>query len=313
MAVSWRRVLALAWIAALVGGCAAAPRFNHVVTEPYQQSPTPLPGAGIALVLSGGSARGYAHAGVIKALEANGLRPDLIVGSSAGSIVGALYASGLTAAELEDALSRLDSSTFSDIAMPGIGFLASPLGIVKSDGLHRFVDQEVRRHNMEDFPIRFAAVATDLVTGEAKIFNAGDAGYAVSASSAVPGIIAPTEIRGRLYVDGQLSSPLPVAAARELGARIVIAVDVIYPPEHARVTSTLRVLLQSFVISAYRLKQWEATAADSLIIPDLGATSGQWSFRDRGRLIAAGEAATVDALYRLRPLFERRKTPNETR
>lgn len=301
-----RRLLALALASAFIGGCATAPRFSHVITEPYRKPPSPLPGAGVALVLSGGSARGYAHAGVIRALEANGLRPDLIVGSSAGSIVGALYASGLTATELEEALGRLDSSAFSDIAMPGLGFLASPLGVVRSDGLHRFVDQEVRRHNIEEFPIRFAAVATDLATGEAQVFNAGDAGYAVSASCAVPGLIAPTEIRGRLYVDGQLSSPMPVTAARELGARIVIAVDVIYPPEHARVTSTLRVLFQSFVISAFRLKQWEATGADSLIIPDLGTTSGQWSFRDRGRLVAAGEAATLAALERLRPLFERR-------
>ena len=106
---------------------------------------------------------------------------------------------------------------------------------------------------------------------------------------------------------------MPVTAARELGARTVIAVDVIYPPEHARVTSTLRVLLQSFVISAFRLKHWEAAAADSLIIPDLGATSGQWSFRDRGRVIAAGEAATLKALERLRPLFERPGKPSEIR
>lgn len=301
-----RAALGILLVAATLAGCASAPVTIHEVTEPYLQSAPPLPGAGVALVLSGGSARGFAHAGVIKALEANGLRPDLIVGSSAGSIVGALYASGLTAAELETALGRLDSSVFSEIALPGLGFLPSPLGLVRSHGLHQYMDREVRRHNMEEFPIRFAAVATDLQTGELQVFNAGDAGLAVSASSAVPGIITPTKIRGRLYVDGQLSSPVPVAAARKLGARIVIAVDVVYPPEDAHLTSALRVLFQSFVISAHRLKQWEIAAADSVIVPDLGRTSGQWSFGDRERLIGAGEAATLRVMDRLRPLFERR-------
>lgn len=256
-------------------------------------------------MLSGGSARGFAHAGVIKALEANGLRPDLIVGSSAGSVIGALYASGLSAAELEGALERLDATVFSEIAVPGLAFLPSPLGIVRSEGVHRFIDKEARQHHMEDFPIRFAAVATDLLTGEPEIFNAGDVGRAVSASSAVPGIITPPRIRGRLYGDGQLSSPLPVRTALALGARVVIAVDVIYPPEDAHLTSALRVLFQAFAITTYRLKQWEIAAADSVIVPDLGRTSGQWSFGDRERLIAAGEAATLKAMERLRPLFRR--------
>ena len=293
--------------AALLAGCVSLKASPDVIREPFYDPPAPLPGAGVALVLSGGSARGFAHAGVIKALEANGLRPDLIVGSSAGSIVGALYASGLTAAELGSALERLDATVFSEIAVPGLAFLPSPLGIVRSDGLHRYVDQEAKRHHMEDFPIRFAAVATDLQTGEPQVFNAGDVGHAVSASSAVPGIITPPRIRGRLYGDGQLSSPLPVRIARTLGARVVIAVDVIYPPEDARLTSTLGVLFQAFVITTYRLKEWEIAAADSVIVPDLGRTSGQWGFGDRERLIAAGEAATLKAMARLRPLFERPK------
>ena len=295
--------------AATLAACFTAPPPVNEEMEPFFQPLAPLPGAGVALVLSGGSARGFAHAGVLKALEANGLRPDLIVGSSAGSVVGVLYASGLNAAELESALGRLDASVFSEIAMPGLPFLPSPLGIVRSEGLRRFIDREARAHRMEDFPIRFAAVATDLLTGQPQIFNAGDAGRAVSASSAVPGIITPLLIRGRLYGDGQLSSPLPVAAARALGARIVIAVDVVYPPDHAHLTSAMGVLFQAFVISAHRLKQWEIAAADSVIAPDLGRTTGQWSFGDRERLIAAGEAATLKALDRLRPLFTRPAIP----
>ena len=258
---------------------------------------------GVALVLSGGAARGFAHVGVIKALEAGGLKPDLIVGTSAGSIVGALYASGLKGAEIESALDRMGVSTFSDFSLPGLGIVPGSLGVFRGDELHRFIDREVRHHRIEDFPVRFAAVATDLATGEPSIFNAGDVGRAVSASSAVPGLIAPARIRGRLYGDGQISSPVPVEAARKLGARKVIAVDVIYPPGDAALTSSMRVVFQAFAIAAYRIKQFEIEKADALIAPDLGRTSGQWSFGDRARLISAGEEATLRALPRLRALF----------
>lgn len=299
---SWFEVWALA-LAAAVAGCGTTPVQGDDANAPSFAAPAPLPGRGVALVLSGGAARGYAHAGVLKALEANGLRPDLIVGTSAGSIVGALYASGLTAAELEGALQRLDASTFLDLAPPGLPFLPSPLGLARSEGLQRFIATEARRQRMEEFPIRFAAVATDLHNGEPQVFNAGDVARAVSASSAMPGLLTPVRVRGRLYGDGQLSSPLAVTAARSLGARVVIAVDVIYPPKDSRLDSTLGMLFQGFLIAVHRLKEWEIASADSVIIPDLGSTSGQWSFDERERLIAAGEAATKAAMERLRGLF----------
>jgi len=261
--------------------------------------------ATVALVLSGGAARGYAHVGVIKVLEAEGLRPDIVVGCSAGSIVGSLYASGLTIVELEQAIGRLDSSSFDDWAMPGLGMRDSPLGLFKGDNLHAFLDANLKRHLMEQFPIRFAAVATNLTTGAVTIFNAGDAGIAVHASSAVPGVIAPTRIGGTLYGDCQVSSPLPVLAARRMGATKVIAVDVIYPPDDAHLTSTMNVLFQSMTISTYRLKEFERASADVVIAPGLPHTAGQLSFGDRTRIIAAGEAAARESLERLRKVFKR--------
>jgi NTE family protein len=259
----------------------------------------------VALVLSGGAARGYAHEGVIKVLEAEGLRPDLVVGCSAGSIVGSLYASGLTVAELDQAIGRLDSSSFDDWAMPGLGFRDSPLGLFKGENLHAFLDANLKHHLIEQFPIRFAAAATNFATGEVAIFNTGDAGIAVHASSAVPGVIAPAKIRGTLYGDCQVSSPLPVLAARRMGATRVIAVDVIYPPRDARLDSTMGVLFQSMTISTYRLKEFERGAADVVIAPNLPRTAGQLSFEDRKRIIAAGEAAAREALERLRKVFRR--------
>lgn len=272
------------------------PRF--VAGEGYRQG-----APRVAIVLSGGAARGFAHIGVIKALEANGLRPDLVVGVSAGSIVGALYASGLTAAQVESAVERMSASTFSDLSLPGLGIIPGSLGMFRGDELHRFIDREVKHHRIEDFPIHFAAVATDLETGLPAIFNAGDVGRAVSASSAVPGLIAPARIAGKLYGDGQISSPVPVEAARKLGAQRVIAVDVIYPPTDAVLTSSMRVVFQAFTIAAYRIKQFEVAMADVVIAPDLGHTSGQMSFNHRARLISAGEDAALRALTRLRPVF----------
>jgi NTE family protein len=294
-------------LAGVLAGCGTVAPAIHGRAEPSftASAARDEAGAGVALVLSGGAARGFAHVGVIKALEAQGLKPDLVVGSSAGSIVGALYASGLGTADIEAAIDRMETWTFSDVAMPGLAFLPSSLGLVRGNALHRFIDAEARHRRIEDFPIRFAVVATDLDSGRPEIFNAGDAGLAVSASSAVPGIFTPVVIRGRRYVDGQISSPLPVEAARKLGARRVIAVDVVYPPEDAELTSTMRVLFQAFAITIHRIKQLEIASADVVIAPALEKTSRQLGFGDRERLVAAGESATMQALDRLRPLFER--------
>ena len=297
-------------VAAMVGplllaGCATFSPQLKSGPDPRFEPPEPLEATdpGVALVLSGGAARGYAHVGVIRVLEANGLRPSIVVGSSAGSVVGSLYASGLFGVELENTVAELDRRTFNDWVLPSLGFFPGEKGFVKGDKLHRFIDEHARHHMIERFPIRFAAVATELRTGETQIFNAGDVGAAVRASSAVPGIIVPAEIAGRLYGDGQISSPIPVGAARRLGARKTIAVDVIYPPEDAFITSAIGVLFQTFTISMNRLKRFELLQADVVISPELPRTSGQMSFGDRDQLIAAGERAAVHALEKIRPLF----------
>lgn len=269
-----------------------------IIARPFPSSKVP-----VALVLSGGAARGFAHVGVLKVLEASGLTPDIIVGTSAGSIVGALYASGLNAAELEATVAQLDSSVFSDFVVPGLGFLPGELGFVRGEKLHRFIDARLKHHHIQDFPIRFAAVATDLSSGKSVAFNSGDAGLAVVASSAIPGIIMPVQIGKNQYGDGQIASPLPVAAARALGAKVVIAVDVIYPPEDAFVYSAPGVIFQAFAVSAYHLKEYEKMHADVIIVPDLPKTTGQFTFSDRQHLIDAGERAATRMLPEIRTAF----------
>lgn len=291
-------------IGLLAASCATAPPLAG--PDPSFVEPAPASRGGFALALSGGAARGYAHVGVIKVLEAHGLRPDLVVGTSAGSIVGSLYASGLSAAELERAVGELGRFDFADLALPGLGLLPGAMGLTKGDGLHRFIDQRARHHRIEAFPIRFAAVATDLATGEPQIFNAGDVGMAVRASSAAPGVVEPMSVGARKFVDGQLSSPIPVSAARRLGARVVVAVDVVYPPEEALPRTAVGVLFQAFVIMAHRLKAHEAADADLVIAPRLPRTSGQLSFSDRERLIEAGERAALESLAPLKALIAER-------
>ena len=293
--------------AVMLASCASIPPPNRTY-EPRFVAPTAaeLARGGVALVLSGGAARGYAHVGVIKVLEAHGMRPDLVVGSSAGSIVGALYASGLGARELEIALGELGPAQFNDIELRGFGLLPGTMGLVRGDKLHRYIDDRVKRHRIEEFPMRFAAVATDLASGETQIFNAGDVGAAVVASSAVPGIVSPALIGGRLYSDGQLSSPLPVEVARRLGATAIIAIDVIYPPQDANPRTAIGVLFQAFTITVSRLRETELARADVVIAPQIERAAVQLRFRDRERLIAAGEKAAAEAIPRLRPYFDGR-------
>lgn len=228
----------------------------------------------VALVLSGGGMRGFAHVGVLRGLESHGLRPDLVVGTSAGSIVGALYASGASAGEVERSLAAMQSATLNDWAFPWTGFPGGAMGLVKGSKLRRFLEERLAQRRIEAFPIRFAAVATDLGIGEPKIFNAGNAASAVLASSALPGIVAPVEIGGRLYADGGITSPLPVEAAFALGAKRVVAVDVLYPAQDASIRSAAGVVFQSFIISAQRLKRYESARAPrhrAAIAPNLGS------------------------------------------
>lgn len=293
--------------ALLLGGCATFQPPMQSDHPPALVAARPFPPgrAPVALVLSGGAARGFAHVGVIKVLERHGLKPDLIVGTSAGSIVGALYASGLTAIELEAAFAQMDKSVFNDYVVPGLGFLPGEMGFIRGEKLHRFVDARLKTHHIEGFPIRFAAVTTELSTGKVIAFNSGDAGLAVVASSAVPGVITPVVIDRRYYGDGQIASPLPVGTARDLGAKIVIAVDVVYPPQDAFLYSAVSVLFQSFAVSAHRLKELEKAGADLVIAPTLEKTSGQFTFADRQRLIAAGEQAATEMLPAVRDAFEK--------
>ena len=259
----------------------------HTVVQPVARPQ-------VALVLSGGSLRGFAHLGVLKVLAANGIHPDLIVGTSAGSIVGGLYASGMSVAAMEEAAAGIDFDLFA-------GFLASRFGIGRPL-VHTFVEQFTRGARIETFPTRFAAVATDLQRGCVAVFNGGDAAVAIQASTAVPGVFAPTSIGERDYVDGGLVSPLPVRVARALGAERVIAIDVVFDPNESRLSSTIDRLFQTTLVMTRALANQEGREADVLIAPTL-PPQAEVTLANHRALIAAGERAAMVALPRIHALL----------
>ena len=252
----------------------------------------------IGLVLGGGAGRGFAHIGVIKALETHHISPDLIVGCSAGSIVGALYASGLSAFDLQTLASRLDESMFADWS----GF---DRGLLKGEAIETFVNREIHHQPIETLKRRFAAVATDLTTGKPEIFTTGNTGTAVRASASIPGIFAPVNLNGREFVDGGLSSPIPVQAARELGANIVIAVDISARPSGKKRASTAEVLLDTIAIMGSTLGAYELKHADIVIQPQVQNLSAT-SFQQRNEAILEGERAGFAAIALIREKLARK-------
>lgn len=250
----------------------------------------------VALVLGGGGCRGYGHIGVLRVLEKHGLKPDLVVGSSAGSLVGALYAAGLPAAAIERLGARLSPNTLRDWVFPN-------LGVFSGAGIARFVRTQVRGRTIETLPVRFAAVATDLRTGERVILDRGDVGEAVQASSSAPGLLEPVRRGGRLLVDGNIASPVPVEAARQLGAKRVLAVDVTFPPGQADLDDPFDALYQGFSILTRKLAMEERAGADVALEPRI-PEHHDMSAKVVSEHIAAGERAALAGLAGIRRLFE---------
>jgi NTE family protein len=246
----------------------------------------------IALVLGGGAARGIAHAGVIKALEARGIVPDIIVGTSAGSFVGALYAAGYSGTDLERVALQLDEWQIGDWSMPD-------RGIFKGEALQNFVNRAVQDRPLEKLNRVFAVVATDLHSGAQVVFRRGNTGLAVRASSSIPGIFQPVSINGREYVDGGLVSPVPVRVAKSLGATLIIAVDVSSKPRYGKTGDTLDMLLQTFAIMGQAIASEELPEADIVIRPDT-SDMGMADFANRQRTIRAGEKAAFAAVPLIR-------------
>jgi NTE family protein len=290
------------WLAvgatAVLAACQSTPKpvpveEIHLPAEPSQPVPKPTPRPPrIGLALGGGAARGFAHIGVIQVLEENGIRPNLVVGTSAGSLVAALYASGKSGAELATLADSKDESAFADWSFPG-------RGMIRGEALARYVREQTGGRRIEQMRIPLGIVATDLDSGQGILFQNGDPGVAVRASSAVPAVFQPVRIGSREYVDGGLVAPVPVRYARQMGAELVIAVDISAAPDGNGTGDAVRMLLQTFAIMGRSINSFELREADVLMRPSLPHVGGA-DFSSRKRSIQAGRDAAVSQLALLR-------------
>ena len=283
--LSFRFLLPLA-LSALLAGC-----FQTAPQKPAEPPPPPRKPK-IALALGGGAARGFAHIGVIKVLESHGIVPDIVVGTSAGAVVGSLYAGGYDAFAMQKLGQQLDENIFADWTLGGRGLL-------KGEALQEFINQQLHNRPLEKLNKPFAVVATNLQTGERVVFRTGESGLAVRASAAVPGVFQPTQFGGKTYADGGLTSPVPVQAAREMGADIVIAVDISATPNGQPVDSLSAILWQTTSIMGSVIGKHEMAGADVVIRPNLPYVKS-WDFAARNEAMLEGERAAQAALPAIR-------------
>ncbi len=266
----------------------------------------------VALVLGGGGAKGFAHVGVIRALEQNGITPTIVVGTSVGSLVGSLYASGLNANKLEQlALTTADSEL--------LDFTLSSQGFIEGIKLKNFINTNVKRQSIENFPITFAAIAAERSSLTKAVFTTGDAGLAVQASCSVPNVFISPRIPekvGKKYIDGGVVSLVPVDSAFELGADIVIAVDVTATDSDTpkashslsnvtSLTSFWGLLEQNLTTNTANSKRANAelNRANIVIIPKISHISSLDTSQRRA-LIEAGSQATTLQIAQIKQVIK---------
>jgi len=264
-----------------------------------REVPPPPKPARVALVLGAGAAKGFAHIGVLKILEANHVPIHMIVGTSAGSFVGSLYAHGFNAFQLQEMSFRLEKADVIDLTVPDNGF-------VKGEKLAAYINSTLQNTPLEKLRIPFCAVATDLQSGEEIAFARGDTGTAVRASSAIPGVFKPVRIGERFYVDGGIVSPEAVDRAKKMGADIVIAVDISSNAESAPPQGTVDTIIQAVTVMYARISQNQLARADFVIKPSVGYI-GSTDFTKRHEAVLEGEKAALEAMPRIRTVLERLK------
>jgi NTE family protein len=261
---------------------------------------TELPKPKIALVLGGGAARGFAHIGVIRALEQEKIPISMIIGTSVGSLIGAIYANDLNSFELEWSAFALNKEDLFDY---GILNAFTGMGLAKGAKLEEFVKTKVFTRDIENLKLPFAAVATDLNRGTRFVIDRGSVAKAVHASSAIPGVFEPVDHQNRLLIDGGVLDNIPVAVAREKGADIVIAVDISENVANFNITNLVDVMLQAVNIMANENAKYKKKEADVLISPAVGNVA-MLDFSQKKRCMQAGIDATQKAMPEIRKKIE---------
>ena len=259
--------------------------------------PQMKPPAKVALVLGAGASRGFTHIGAVKILEANGVPIHLIVGTSAGSLVGSLYAYGFNAFQLQSLSFSIEKGDIVDLTVPDNGF-------IKGEKLESYVNHMVNSTPIEKMRTPLYVVATDLQSGEEVVFTSGNTGTAVRASCSIPGIFQPVKIGAKTYVDGGLVSPVAVDYARKMGADLVIAVDVSTGTNNTPPQTAVDTIMQSFIIMYSTISQNQLSRADIVIRPKVSHI-GSTDFSKRHEAVLEGEKAALEAMPAIKKALDK--------
>jgi NTE family protein len=259
--------------------------------------PPPQQPAKVAVVLGAGVSRGFAHVGVLKVLEAQKVPIHLIVGTSAGSIIGGIYASGIDAFHLQKMALAVQKDDVVDLTIPDNGF-------IRGEKLENYVNRAVQNYPLERLRIPFLAVATNVQTGDEVAFATGNTGKAVRASCSIPGVFQPVRIGDKTYVDGGVVSPVAVDAAKKAGADVVIAVDISAGVARALPQGILETILQSIDIMYTKIAAVQIKNADVVIRPRVSHINSS-DFDRRHEAILEGEKAAVEALPQIQHILNR--------
>jgi len=253
----------------------------------------------IALVLGGGSAKGFAHVGVIRALEQEKIPIHMIIGTSAGSLIGGIYAANPDSFQLEWIAFKIDKNDILDFSI-----IYSKLGPVQGVRLEAFVEQTVKVKKIEDTKIPFYPIATDLNTGETIILEKGSLAKAIRASSAIPGIFVPVTFGNRMLVDGGVTNNLACDIARSKGADIVIAVNLLKDIKDYDIGSAIDVIAQSVNIMMHENNKTKLKYADIVIEPETKGVS-IFDFTQKKKLMEEGIKATKAAIPKIKELISK--------
>ncbi|WP_260810645.1 patatin-like phospholipase family protein [Vibrio splendidus] len=249
----------------------------------------------LGIAFGGGGVRGFMHLGVIKALAEEGIAPDVVSGTSAGSIAATLYASGMSYEEMEIAIEKVGMSDIAD-------FVFSSKGLVNGKNLSEWINSQVTYDDLSDMPMPVALTATNMTSRETVIIRSGNPGHAVQTSSTIPGAFVPVENQGDILVDGGIFSVVPVYAAKDLGAKKVIAVDIYCHNQITPEISASKITLAAFRMQSCRLSEQELNSADVVIRPDY-EPSGSAAFNEKEQAIQAGYLAAKEAMPEIKAML----------
>lgn len=256
----------------------------------------------LALVLGSGGSRGFCHIGVLKVLQEYNINPDIVVGSSMGAVVGGFYCAGVSIDDMIKISKIINQKTVLDFdILPG-----KKLGLANGNRAKAIMLKYLSDKKIEDLPIKYGAVATDLISGESVLMTKGEMWKAMRASMSIPVIFKPFEYNGRLLIDGGVQFRLPIPQAYKMGADIVIAVDALGPFRHGEKPISIVKMIER----TFSLMDWENTRrimkCDYVIVPDM-KDKNEYIFKNNDDAISAGEAAARDNIKQILKIIEKSK------